>query len=75
MATITTTIKEGLVGAEGEEQQYSAQTRAEFMQHAVYDEEAEVWYMGREEFVNAIAPPNEDYVSPIAFESCPLHCT
>ena len=56
-------VKESLVGVEGEEQQFSAQTRAEFMQYAIQDPESSEWYLGRDEFVDAIAPPNEDYVS------------
>lgn len=77
MATITEkakeakeSVKDTLVGHEipSEEQQTSAQTRADFMQHAVQDEETGEYYMGREEFVNAIAPPNEDYVRmPFSF--------
>jgi solute carrier family 25 aspartate/glutamate transporter 12/13 len=65
MASITEkakeSVKESLVGVE-EEQQASAQTRADFMQHAIKDEETGEYYMGQEEFVNAVAPPGEDYV-------------
>lgn len=83
MASITGKVKEGvketLVGTEGEELQYSSQTRAEFMQYAVKDEETEEEYMGRQEFVDAIAPPDEDYVSCfLLFVFCTpiaLHCT
>ena len=53
--------KEKLVGVEMEDKS-TAQTRAEFMQHAVQDEESGEYYMGQTEFVNAIAPPKEDYV-------------
>lgn len=79
MASITQKVKEGvketLVGVEGEEQQFSAQTRAEFMQYAIKDDESEEYYMGREEFVNAIAPPSEDYVSsnPVCYFCTALH--
>ena len=59
-------VKESLVGVEEdpqrEEQQASAQTRADFMQHAIKDEAIGEYYMGQEEFVNAVAPPGEDYV-------------
>lgn len=69
MATVGQALKEGLVGAEKEDpQQYSAQHRAEFMKNAAYDEENDQWYMSRQEFVDAIAPINEDYVSIIAFD-------
>lgn len=67
MASVTQKVKEGvkesLVGADFDEQNFSAQTRAEFMQYAIKDDENGEYYMGREEFVNAIAPPDEDYVS------------
>ena len=70
-------VKEGLVGKEIEEQNQnlSASTRAEFMQHALKDEESGEYYMGQEEFVNAIAPLDEDYVSTISILFYPLHCT
>ena len=57
-------VKDTLVGHEvpSEEQQTSAQTRADFMQHAIQDEETGEYYMGQQEFVNAVAPPDEDYV-------------
>ena len=62
-------VKETLVGVEDplrDEQQASAQTRADFMQHAIKDEATGGYYMGQKEFVNAVAPPGEDYVR-IAF--------
>jgi solute carrier family 25 aspartate/glutamate transporter 12/13 len=70
MASITEkakeSVKESLVGVEEdpqrEEQQASAQTRADFMQHAIRDEATGEYYMGQEQFVNAVAPPGEDYV-------------
>ena len=62
MATITESVKEALVGTE-DEPQLSSQTRSEFMQHAVKDEESGEYYMGEHEFINAIAPESEDYVS------------
>lgn len=47
--------------------QFSPQTQAEFMQYAVQDDETGEYYMAEEEFANAIAPPNEDYVSYFVF--------
>ena len=38
------------------------------MKNAVYDAEKGEYYMNRQEFVDAIAPVNEDYVSIIAFD-------
>lgn len=54
-------VKESLLGTEVEPQ-LSAQTRAEFMQYAKKDEEADEYYMTEKEFVNAVAPEGEDYV-------------
>lgn len=55
-------VKETLLGVE-DELQTSDQTRSEFMQQAHKDEETGEWYMGETEFVNAVAPVGEDYVS------------
>lgn len=60
-ATIKESVKETLLGVE-DEPQLSSQMRAEFMQHAKKDSESGDYYMGQEEFVNAIAPESEDYV-------------
>lgn len=59
------TVKETLVGTATEEpgSQLSAQSRARFNSHAAKDPETGELYMGREEFINAIAPKDEDYVS------------
>jgi solute carrier family 25 (mitochondrial aspartate/glutamate transporter), member 12/13 len=54
-------VKESLLGTE-EPTQLSAQTRSTFLLHAKKDPESGESYMGREEFINAIAPPTEDYV-------------
>lgn len=62
MATVTETVKEALLGVE-EEPQLSDQTRQEFMKAAVKDEENGQYYMGVDQFTNAIAPAGEDYVS------------
>jgi len=62
MATVTESVKEALLGTE-EEPQLSSQTRAEFQQHAKKDDESGEYYMGETEFIDAIAPASEDYVS------------
>jgi len=62
MATVTEKVKETLVGRE-DEPQLSEQTRSEFLQHARKDEDTGDYYMGEDEFTNAIAPEGEDYVS------------
>jgi hypothetical protein len=61
MATVTDTVKETLVGTT-REPQLSAQAKATFDKHAKKDEAGEL-YMSDEEFVDAIAPKDEDYVS------------
>ena len=56
-------VKESLLGTEEIEGiKLSAQIRATFFQHARKDPETGELVMGKEEFVNAIAPKNEDYV-------------
>ena len=61
MATVKEAVKEGLLGTT-REPQLSQQAKATFDKHARQDASEEP-YMTEEEFVNAIAPPNEDYVS------------
>jgi solute carrier family 25 aspartate/glutamate transporter 12/13 len=56
------TVKETLLGSE-EPAQLSAQTKATFMKHAHHDEAAGELVMTELEFVDAIAPEKEDYVS------------
>lgn len=56
-------VKESLLGTEEVEGvNLSAQIRATFLQNARKDPETGELVMGKEEFVNAIAPKNEDYV-------------
>lgn len=57
-------VKESLLGTE-EPAQLSAQTRSTFLLHAKKDPKSGESYMGRDEFINAIAPPTEDYVCSI----------
>ena len=63
MATVTDKLKETLMGEEEDEPNLSATSRAEWMAHARKDEQTGEIYMGEQEFVNAIAPQSEDYVS------------
>lgn len=60
--SVKESVKETLLGTE-DEPQLSSQTRAEFLQHAKKDEQTGEYYMGQHEFINAIAPESEDYVS------------
>ncbi|KAK6581576.1 hypothetical protein PZA11_006267 [Diplocarpon coronariae] len=53
-------VKEALVGTEAEVQ-LSAQSKATFVKNARKDEATGELLMGEEEFVNAVAPPTEDF--------------
>lgn len=63
VATVKEAVKETLVGSH-EPAQLSTQTKARFNRHAIKDAETGELYMGPEQFINAVAPPHEDYVSP-----------
>lgn len=54
------TIKKSLLGTD-EPKELSSQTRAHFATSAIKDPETGQLYMGEEQFINAIAPPSEDY--------------
>lgn len=76
MATVKEQIKESLVGTIIEPS-LSTDAQATFLRKAKKDEETGELYMTEEEFVDAIAPENEDYVSsdsqaPIPQSSDPL---
>jgi hypothetical protein len=55
-------VKETLIGSE-EPVQVSAQTKARFNSNAIKDPESGELFMGQDEFINAVAPSDEDYVS------------
>lgn len=64
---VTESVKESLLGTDlANDEQLSANTKATFVKYAKKDESTGELYMGEEEFVNAVAPADEDYVS---------HCT
>ncbi|KAI1138889.1 mitochondrial carrier [Hypoxylon sp. FL0543] len=58
--TVKEAVKESLLGSE-EPSNLSASHRASFLHNAKKDEQTGELYMGPEEFIEAIAPPNEDY--------------
>ena len=62
MATVQGAVKESLLGTT-REPELSTQARATFDRHARKDEASEELFMTEHEFVNAIAPEGEDYVS------------
>ena len=65
MATAKQAIKESLLGTTSEPE-LSQLTKATFDRNARQDEATGEYYMTEEDFVNAIAPDNENYVSPRA---------
>lgn len=62
MATVTEAVKETLVGTT-REPELSSQTKATFDRNSRQDDENGELYMTETEFVDAIAPATEDYVS------------
>jgi len=59
-------VKESLLGLElPTDVQLSAQSKATFDKNARKDEKTGELFMGEGEFINAIAPEGEDYVSCI----------
>lgn len=61
-------VKESLLGSEQVEgEQLSAQSKATFEKNARRDEATGELYMGEQEFVNAVAPEDEDYVSQLSY--------
>lgn len=70
MAQMKESIKATLVGTTTEpepEPPMTAQVKSNFMQHARPDSETGDLCMTEEDFINAIAPKNENYVSTKAF--------
>lgn len=66
MSTVTEAVKETLVGSSREsdsEPQLSAQIKATFDKHSRKDERTGEQYMTEGDFINAVAPEGEDYVS------------
>lgn len=62
MSGIMATAKQSLVGSPAEPQHGPQQIRSNFFRHARKDDTGE-FYMNEEDFVNAVAPAQEDYVS------------
>lgn len=62
MATVTETVKQTFVGTTIEPE-LSLEVRATFDRHSIQDDATGERYMTEQEFVDAIAPVNEDYVS------------
>jgi len=60
MATVTEAVKESLLGSTAPPN-LSSESRATFLKYAQQDADGEL-YMNEEAFINAVAPPEEDYV-------------
>lgn len=65
MATAKLAVKESLLGTT-REPELSTQTKATFDRNARQDETSGELYMTEEDFVNAVAPASENYVSFLA---------
>ncbi len=64
VSTVREAVKDSLIGTK-EPVQLSVQTKARFNSFAIKDAETGDHYMGPDEFINAVAPPAEDYVSSL----------
>ncbi|KAL1875272.1 hypothetical protein VTK73DRAFT_10228 [Phialemonium thermophilum] len=60
VTSVKEAVKESLIGTQ-EPIQVSSQTKARFNSYAVKDQETGELFMGPEQFIDAVAPPNEDY--------------
>lgn len=64
MSNIKATVKESLIGSSDDQSQpVPQQMKANFYRHARKDEQTGELFMSEEDFVNAVAPVQEDYVS------------
>lgn len=70
MSGIKATVKGSLLGSTEDPHTGPQQIRANFFRHARKDEQTGDMYMNQEDFVNAIAPVQEDYVS---VKTCMFH--
>ena len=61
MSTVKEQVGEVLLGTT-DEPQLSQLTRAAFMSHAEQDESGE-FFLSEDQFIHAVAPQNEDFVS------------
>jgi solute carrier family 25 aspartate/glutamate transporter 12/13 len=61
MATVTEEVREVLLGT-SDEPQLSQLTRAAFLKYAQKDEAGD-YYLNEDQFIEAVAPESEDYVS------------
>lgn len=70
MATVSEQMGEVLLGTT-DEPQLSHLTRAAFMKHAQKDHASDDYFLNEDQFIDAVAPESEDYVSkPIHYVPC-----
>lgn len=69
MATVKDQVTEVLLGT-SDEPDLSHEMRQNFLDHATKDEASGELFMGKEQFINAVAPEKEDYVSAIQLCGC-----
>lgn len=80
MASVSEQVGEVLLGTT-EEPQLSQLTRAAFMKHAQKDEATGDYFLNEDQFIDAVAPESEDYVSYLPAicrpeaHGAPLHST
>ncbi|KAL0262623.1 mitochondrial aspartate-glutamate transporter agc1 [Diplodia seriata] len=60
MASVKESVTEALLGST-EEPKLSEQARQTFFRHAIKDEASGEHYLGRDQFIEAVAPTSEDY--------------
>jgi solute carrier family 25 aspartate/glutamate transporter 12/13 len=63
-ATVKEAVKDSLLGTD-EPVELSSKNKAQFLTIATKDPETGELYLGEDEFINAVAPPDEDYVSTV----------
>ncbi len=66
-------VKESLIGSE-DQVQLSSQTKSRFTNKALKDQETGELYMGPDQFIDAVAPKDEDFVSQTLVVACCLPC-
>lgn len=64
MSSVKEAVKQSLMGSSDDELRFSHQIKANFYHHARKDDQSGELYMLEDDFINAIAPKDEDYVSP-----------
>lgn len=70
MASVKEHVTEALLGSV-DEPNISEQAKQTFYRYAVKDDTTGEHYLGKDQFINAVAPPSEDYVRPL----CPMSLT